>query len=56
MENPGIWIFKDSEQLFSMMAVANYNSSEKHFRIEGYQSGVDAPRTMTDYETGDDLL
>lgn len=56
VENPGIWIFKDNEQLFSMMAAVNYISSEKRFQIEGYESGTDEPRTMTDYETGDDLL
>ncbi len=53
---PGIWICKDTDQPFNMMAVVEYDSSNKRFQIEGYQSGVDAPRTMTDYETGDDLL
>lgn len=53
---PGIWIFKDTNQPFDMMAVVEYDSSNKRFQIEGYQSGVDGPQTMTDYETGDDLL
>ena len=53
---PGIWIFKDNNQAFNMMAAVEYNTSDKRFQIEGYQAHSDEPRTMTDYQTGEDLL
>ena len=53
---PGIWIFKDDNKPFNMMAAVEYNTPDERFQIEGYQTGMDEPRVMIDYETGDDLL
>ncbi len=53
---PGIWIFKDDNKPFNMMAAVEYSTPDERFQIEGYQTGMDEPRVMIDYETGNDLL
>lgn len=49
---PGIWIYKDDNQPFNMMAAVEYNTPDERFQIEGYQAGMDEPRVIINYETG----
>ncbi len=53
---PGIWVMKDGNRPFNMMAAVEYNTTDARYQIEGYQAGADEVRIMIDYETGDDLL
>ncbi len=55
-EYPAIWIMKDESTPFNIMAAVEYNTTDKWYQIGGYQAGSDELRSLTCYETGDDLL
>ena len=52
---PAIWIMKDENTPFNMIAAVEYITPDKELHIEGYGAGYDEPIMIADYETGEIL-
>lgn len=54
-EYPGIWICKDTDSPFSLIAAVEYDRANNRLQVTGYLEGLDQAYSSFDYKTGETI-